>query len=283
MKDVQIVSLDKRVDSYIEWMNSIPSMMKNYLKQDNPEEALKLIRKIELIEVGAQKVKLSEVTKKAAITRLTLMREMGAFLKRRVSQGGSYTRESVLGQIGISKRESVIYQKLADMPEFHWNHAMDIKPSVGYLLRECDRADSLKEIITKLKMPKKFDSAKIEAIFKNLIEKNFQPFAAETLLREQLKLKTDDVELDYELDGEEAEEDIEAGYAEMLEASDIEIFKKNSKDISDYFKTFIELMSKLKSIKKQQFRVIKKSVESVKEKLDEVLVAFNELEKRIKE
>lgn len=282
MKDVQIVSLDKRVDSYIEWMNSIPSMMKEYLKQDNPEEALKLIRKIELIEVGAQKVKLSEVTKKAAITRLTLMREMGSFLKRRISKGGAI-KENVLGRIGISKRESVTYQKLADMPEFHWNHAMDIKPSVGYLLRECDRADSIKEIITKLKMPKKFDSAKIETIFKNLIEKNFQPFAAETLLREQLKLKTDDVELDYELDGEEAEEDIEAGYVEMLEASDIEIFKKNSKDISDYFKTFIELMSKLKSIKKQQFRVIKKSVELVANKLEEVLLAFNELEERIKE
>lgn len=275
MKDLQPVDLNTQVQNYLTWLDTVRDKMMSIV-DTNPQEVVKTIKKIELLEIGTQKAKLIEVTKKAAITKIYLMRQLGTFILKEIKRGKAVNPEMTLNILGLSRKESMIYRRLASLPKYHFDHAVDCKPTIRYLVNEYERGMKIKKLLIDNEVKN------IDATLKDYLLKDVSVFLVESYLN---KNKTGEEDIDYDV-SDDVEEDIDTEddtkkEKEVLQDTDISIFQNNSVEIIKYFDQFLVFIKAIKVLKREQYNLIKKQTTEIREKSREIVLEIKNLKEKI--
>jgi len=286
-KDVALtdkISISKQVALSLEWLKAVPDQVHQIIN-DDPKQAVDALRRVEMLEVSAKKIKLNEVSSNAALARFTIMREVGAYLLRNAgtNKGGKDAPPSILKRIGLTSHESVDCQKIAGLEEYHWEYALKACNTVKGLVGEADRYVTLKGMIDATKLKHK------DVKLKQFVLDGLSPFYAEQTLKNELKPVTSDAPVDGDDDdwdsihsGKENDEDevpAKLKGKQKMSDKDIDILESNIIDIAEYFGNFISFLENAKSLTQEQYERIVKGVSD----LNKRMVSVKEATKAVRE
>jgi len=224
--------------------------------------------------------------KKAATTRLVLIREVGCYIKEIKPKNGD--NSGWVKTMGLTLNESSIYQKFATLEDYHWNYVIGINDSVRGVLRECERYKEIKEIIDGTKLKDK------DVKLQEFILSGLSPFMVDVTLKnkkagkivEDIDDAGDDVEWGGTHTGMENDDDVEvdddsAEDAKPLDSSDIAILASNVKDISGYFGNFVTFMDSTVSLTAKDYSEIIKNIKILTTQMNALVASAKRLKDKV--
>jgi hypothetical protein len=274
-----VKSIDRDIQQYINWLESIPSIIRTSIGK-NPKSAVDTLRKIELLEVSARKAKISEVMSKAARIRIETIREIGKYIIKHKTLGKkSGDDEFVIKDIGLTKNESSLWQKVGALEAYHWEYVIGASTSLSYCAKEYDRYDRIKTML---------ESNKVKDVggkLKQYILDGFSPWVAECKLKEvdeDKDLKKDMSEFTGKENKEDSIDSDKPVSAEKRLSEDLHILSNNTEDIIKYYDDVAAFLKRTKSLSKEQYATILSCVKKLNDRFEKVKEGTKVLKERIK-
>lgn len=278
----EIRVVENQVSEYIDWLKSLPDMVRETL-EENPKQAVHLLKKIEILETSAKKVKMVEVVKNAAVTKMQIVRQIGGYIIKQVKDSGR-TEKNFLGSIGLDKLEAARYRKVASIPDWAWKHTLDVSPTINGAIKEHERYLELKTLIDGAKVKEK------EKLLKDYVLQGYKPMAVEAKLREQAKVKStkssikeanerveaerdDDTEWTKEFsehDNPETEEEDTVTRLLTMDEDNFKTFVLNANELIKWADNFKSYCASIDTFTKKHYNGIMKTVSLVKARLHEL-------------
>jgi len=280
MKEVELYGnpdIEKQALGYITWLDTLPTTMSSMLK-DNPREAVKTLKQVELLEVGAKKTRMDTIVKHAAITKLKVIREIGLYLKKEISVQG-LNKNKLVPSLGLTYHESANFQNIAEIEDYHWAYVLQTYTNLPQALREYTRAKSIKEI---LEINKVKD---LKSKLKSCLLNGTSAVMAELEIKNAGTKFHDDIDADgdTEWSGDGAEPVVAVPVKQTAlekQTNDFTLFDSNVVELVKYLDSFNAILKKMKNLSKDQYKGLIESVKTLKESTDRIITTTKEAKAR---